>query len=122
MSVDEHRRAGEVPGDAEGVPDDVPHGEGERDGGLAPALLPGAGQRRRRVRRRAARPALLQRRDAPGPAARRGRLDAQHRQLRHTPRGELHTRTPAHTHTHTRGSYSQHTFRPRYSTLRMGTD
>lgn len=83
--------AGEVPGEPEGVPDDVPHGEGERDGGLAPALLPRAELGARPGRRRAARPQVLQRRDQAGPAAGRGRLDHQHRQLRYTARGQYHT-------------------------------
>jgi hypothetical protein len=79
-------------GGAEGVPDDVPHGEGERDGGLAAALLPHTGGRRRWAR--TPRPALLQRRDAPGAAARRGRLDRQRRQLRRAPRGQSHSHLP----------------------------
>lgn len=86
MPTEQRGGAGQVPRGAEGVPDAVPHREGERDRGLAPALLPGAGQRRRAGAGAAA--ALLQRRDAPGPAARGAGLDAQHRQLRHSPGGQ----------------------------------
>lgn len=92
VRADEQLGGVEVRGDAEGVPDDVQDGEGERDRGLAPALLPRGEQCARAAAAprcaRSTRTALLQRRDPPGPAARGGCLDRQHRQLRHPARGQ----------------------------------